>query len=168
VKAPVEKTPSVKDTLSKINSIGKQIVSEPTAPGISDTKEITVTGTSITVSEDELQIQFMAFVERLNGEQPRLYSALKKMVPKFSENQVILTFQSKTLVEDYKLKVRPSLISFLRQAFSNELLDINEIIADSETVEKPKLYSDSEKLQHMIGKNPALQKLKTRFNLDFD
>jgi DNA polymerase-3 subunit gamma/tau len=114
-----------------------------------------------------LQIQYSTFIEKLKGEQPRFYSALKLMSPKLIENQVVLTFQNRTLLDEYKMRVRPALISFLRSAFLNDMLEIIEVVAES-AIEKSKLYSDSEKLQYMINKNPALQKLKTKFNLDFD
>jgi len=168
-KAPVEKTPSLKDTLDKINSIGKEEKSDKIelkdSPAVTYNKEETV----VSISNSDLHLQYTAFIDRLKGEQPRLYSAFKLMVPQISDNKIItLNFQNNTILEEYKMRVKPSLLSFLREKLNNNFLDINEVVSEIENLEKPKLYSDSEKLQYMIEKNPALLKLKTKFNLDFD
>lgn len=168
IKAPIEKTPSVKDTLSRINAIGKDIVSKETEVNDTGFVEYTQSQNKNNISLDELQIQYSAYIEKLQTEQPRFYSALKLMSPQLDGNNIILKFQSKTLLEEYKMRVRPSLLSFFNKAFETNLIDIKEEVTESELVEKPKLYSDSEKLQHMMSKNPALQKLKSKFNLDFD
>ena len=116
-----------------------------------------------------MQVQFATYIEKLKGEQTRMYSALKIIIPRFNEGQIIaLNFQTNGLIEEFKLRVKPPLLSYLRKNLNNDLIEINEILTEVDELEKPKLYSDNERLQHMIEKNPALQKLKSKFNLDFD
>ncbi|MBN2484389.1 MAG: hypothetical protein JXB34_00300 [Bacteroidales bacterium] len=121
------------------------------------------------VNINTVRENYSQYVEKLKGEQPRMYSALKLIVPQLNEDTgLTFYFQNNSLLDEYKLRVKPSLLSHLRTALNNEMLEISEVVADAEHIEKPRLFSDNEKLQHMIEKNPALQKLKTRFNLDFD
>jgi hypothetical protein len=66
------------------------------------------------------------------------------------------------------MRIKQALVSHLRSIPDCELLEVKEKVVESEQMEKPTIYSDHEKLQHMIEKNPSLQNLKNLFNLDFD
>lgn len=162
-----QKITSLKETLKKIDSLGtreKEINISDKEPKTESTDDFTNTETT----NDQLQIQYNLFVERLKGEHPRLYSALKLITPQLLNNKdVLISFQNNTLLDEFRLKIKPSLFSYLRSNFNNSIEIIDEI-ATIENIEKPLLYSDNEKLQHMIQKNPALLILKSKFNLDFE
>lgn len=58
------------------------------------------------------------------------------------------------------------LLNFLRTRLQNFQIDIAARIA--EQTGKKKLYTSSEKYQHMVEKNPKLEEFRKRFNLDLD
>jgi hypothetical protein len=66
--------------------------------------------------------------------------------------------------EEVKL-VKYELISWLRKELQNSEI---ELVTRIEKQESTRIfYSDSEKMQLMMQKNPELYQLKQKFNLDF-
>ncbi len=163
--AKVEKTPSLKDTLSKIDSIGK--VNEESVQTQETTSHKDLPRESFT--QAQLTEKWEVFVERLKKTEVRMYSALRKIEPKLiSDNQIELVFQNSAQIEEYKLRLRPSLINELKETFNNHYIELVERLAESENMLKPNLLSNKEILEKMITKNPALDSLRKKFNLDFD
>ena len=156
----------MKDTLSKINTIGKaENVENKNAFDSIDADE---NKQKNTFTQEQLDDRWEIFVERLKKKDTRMYSALKSIKPmlKTPEN-IEISFQNSAILEEYKMRLKPSLISELREALKNEYLEMSEMVLDSEKMERPILLSEKEKLQSMIEKNPALLLLKKKFNLDF-
>jgi hypothetical protein len=60
-------------------------------------------------------------------------------------------------------RVKPGLLSFLREVLNNSVIEIKENLAEIENVEKPTLVSDNERLKNMTDKNPALLIIKNKF-----
>ncbi|MFD2147794.1 hypothetical protein [Mucilaginibacter antarcticus] len=54
----------------------------------------------------------------------------------------------------------------MRSALKNFDLDVNARIDKQVAIKRP--YTAQEKYQHMVAKNPQLDELRKRFNLDFD
>lgn len=71
-------------------------------------------------------------------------------------------------MEEFKTRIKPEMVDFLRKELDSEHLVLTETLAELKNMDKPTLYSDDEKLKKLAEKNPALMKLKTKFNLDFD
>jgi DNA polymerase-3 subunit gamma/tau len=61
---------------------------------------------------------------------------------------------------------RPEMHNFLRSKLNNFTIEVNARVDEQEVVRKP--YTAIEKFQHMASRNPQLNDLKNRFNLDFD
>lgn len=61
---------------------------------------------------------------------------------------------------------RPFVLNFLRTSLRNFDVEVNTRIDEKAVVKKP--YTTSEKFQHMATKNPQLNELRKRFNLDMD
>jgi len=166
-KVKIEKTPSLKDTIEKINTIGKENseVTEETnqeqdEPPSQEFNEI---------KRDDLLEQFEVFLDKIKKSSTRLYSALKNQELKFNDNgELVIEFQNNALCEEFKLRIKPELKAHLRNNLSNGGINILEKVADTEYVKKPTIYSDTELFKKMSEKNPALSELKKRFNLDFD
>lgn len=92
----------------------------------------------------------------------------------------ILTSNPPTLLENFKIEVlienkiqddllnseKVDLLNYLRVELKNFSVDL--ITRLIEQTEKKKLYTSTEKYQHMAQKNPALEEFKRRFNLDLD
>ncbi len=168
VKSVLEKSPSVKATLNKISTIQKE--NNPLSQDKESKSEIPVEkGPSEPLSQEKLLEQYEVYIARLKNTQPRLYSTLKNKTPEIvAQTKISLSFQNKAILQEFISRIRPGLISFLREALKNPNLEIVEILAEIGDVQKPSLVSDNERLQAMIEKNPALSKLKNKFNLDFD
>lgn len=164
----MEKSPSVKATLNKINTIQKE--NSPLSQNSENKEEIEVDKEPLEpLTKEKLLEQYEVYIAKLSNTQPRLYSALKNKIPEIvAQTKISLSFQNKAILQEFISRIRPGLISFLRETLKNPYLEITEVLAEIGDVEKPTLVSDNERLQAMIEKNPVLSKLKNKFNLDFD
>lgn len=71
-------------------------------------------------------------------------------------------------MDEFIARIKPKMISFLSDKLNNPKLELLESLIGMENIKKPTLLNDTERLKNMTDKNPALLKLKTKFNLDFD
>lgn len=121
------------------------------------------------ITQELVSTHFSVFLDKIKKKQPRLYAAMKNQEVKLNEQkQVMLFFQNNAQLEDFKLRLKPSLVSHLCEAIGISSIEIIDGMMDAEKLEKPKLFNDNEKFKAMSEKNPALLKLKSLFNLDFD
>lgn len=167
-KAKVEKTPSLKDMLNKIDSIGKQIDAKDNEIASSNSKEdINKAGKSL--SQEELTSQFEVFLDKIKKEQPRLHSAMKSQSAIVNtEGNIEIYFQNNAQLEEFRHRLKPSLVSHIRNSLGVTDIEIIEQVVDADKLVKPKLFSDNERFKQLSEKNPALLKLKNLFNLDFE
>ena len=164
-KAKVVKTPSLKETLHRIDSIGKEKQDEKVENNAHEASK----RVNIHITQDQVTEQYGIFMEKIKKEQPRLYSSMKVLAPVRKENGVVeLYFQNNSLLEEFKQRIKPSMISHYRNALNGIDIEIQEFVQDVEKVSKPNFMNDAEKFEKMSEKNPALKKLKNLFNLDFD
>jgi DNA polymerase-3 subunit gamma/tau len=162
-----QETTSIKETLKKIDSLSAKEI-PITENNNSPIAEIAEPKENAEISTVFLQECYAIFVENIKGDHPRLYSALKLITPELiDKTKISIHFQNNAQLEEFRLKVKPGLYSYLWSALNTEIEILDEI-AEIEKLEKPLLYNDNDKLQHMIQKNPALQQLKSKFNLDFE
>ncbi len=101
---------------------------------------------------------------KLIADRPNMCSTLS-IVPELTVgNKLILKIGNSVQEEDVRLE-KIKLLSWLRKELRNS--DI-ELITQIGKIESERVfYSDSEKLQIMMQKNPELNDLKQKFNLDF-
>jgi DNA polymerase III subunit gamma/tau len=92
----------------------------------------------------------------------------------------IMTSNAPVLLENYKIEVtlenkiqenqlsheKVDLLNFLRVELQNFTTDI--VTRHLEQTDKKRLYTSSEKYEHMVEKNPKLEELRRRFNLNID
>ena len=128
-------------------------------------------------------------VEEINDretfDQEMLNQALKDYVSKrkaeeASEMELLILQKPFTLLEGNQLqlvlsnslelnileRLEQDVTQYLRKTLKNGLIKIQPQVAEVE--EKDKLYTDRDKFQFMVQKNPELQKLKDRLGLDFE
>ncbi len=110
-----------------------------------------------------MQEKWKSFVDGLQGK-PNLQSTLSK-VPELKDNFQLLLEIDNSVQEDLINSVKPELISWLRKELKNSKIQLVTKISQSE--KEKIIYTDSEKYQEMLKKNPRLELLKRRFNLDF-
>lgn len=114
-------------------------------------------------TQEQLAERWKEFVERM-ADRPSLCSALSNVPEIIEPNKLLLKVGNSVQEEDIRL-VKPELISWLRMVLRNSKI---ELATKLERVESERtMFSDSEKLQMMMQKNPLLNELKQRFNLDF-
>ncbi|MFD2866203.1 DNA polymerase III subunit gamma/tau [Mucilaginibacter antarcticus] len=70
------------------------------------------------------------------------------------------------LQDDLFKEERADFLNHMRSALKNFDLDVNARIDKQVAIKRP--YTAQEKYQHMVAKNPQLDELRKRFNLDFD
>ncbi len=71
-------------------------------------------------------------------------------------------------MDEFISRIKPKMLSYLSEKLNNPKLELLESLTGMEDIKKPTLLNDAERLKNMADKNPALLKLKTKFNLDFD
>lgn len=99
---------------------------------------------------------------------PRIYSTLTSNMPVLTaDGEFRVRLNSEAQREHFTKSIRPELARFIQHKTGIPKV---EIIAEvSENVENgKKIYTEQDKLEFLIQKNPDLGELKTRFNLDFD
>jgi len=97
-------------------------------------------------------------------DRPNLRSTLAN-VPDITEGNKLLLRIGNSIQEQEIRLVKPELVSWLRKELRNSGI---EMTTQLEKVESERMiFSDSEKMQMMMQKNPLLYELKQRFNLDF-
>ena len=69
--------------------------------------------------------------------------------------------------ENFIKNIKPKLVAYFKKEFGLKDYLIEAIIEANNVVEK-KVYTDQDKFDYLLSKNPELGKLKTLFNLDFD
>jgi DNA polymerase III subunit gamma/tau len=121
------------------------------------------------VTEDLIVPAWMKYAEKLKKESPRIYSILKdQKIEVDGDGTIKVYFNNKTQIEDFKTRVRADILSFLRKELNNDTIELTELLEDNEENNQNNLYTAEDKFRHMAEKNPALNKLKQQFNLDFE
>jgi len=114
-------------------------------------------------AKDQLKVKWESFVSKL-GNRPNLQSTLSS-VPKIGENFQLVLEIDNSVQEDLINSVKPELVSWLRKELKNSKI---HLVTHISQVEKEKIiYTDQEKYMEMLKKNPKLEQLKQKFNLDF-
>ena len=150
-------TPSIKDALSG-NIPETKNVNE-----IQDTKFSEYGDYSEPFTVEQLAEKWKIFIEHLT-DRPNLKATLIN-VPEICEGTRLLLKIGSSVQEEEVRQVKFELLSWLRKELRNSKIELTTRI---EKLESERLfYSDSEKLQMMILKNPELFQLKQKFNLDF-
>ena len=89
----------------------------------------------------------------------------KAIKPELENDQTIRIHLSNAAQKDtFILNYRPRLVSFLENRFIMTGIDIETAVDLTESNEI--LYSDEQKLNHMVNKYPVLKEMKKTFNLD--
>lgn len=70
-----------------------------------------------------------------------------------------------TIQEDLINQVKTDLVSWLRRELKNSNIHISTII--TEKVKGRIIYTDAEKYDELLKKNPSIALLRQKFNLDF-
>ena len=99
------------------------------------------------------------------NDRPNL-KATRNQQPILEDNCMILLKINNRVQEELIRNHKPQLVAWLRKELRNANIDLTTEI----TLEPARriIYTDDEKLEEMMRKNPELSLLKERFQLDFD
>ncbi len=100
--------------------------------------------------------------------QPRLYNALKsEKLTMLGESHAELSVMNKSL-EQVLLKIKNRIVGFLREKTGITQLEVSFKVSEDKTGNSGEyLYTDRDKYQYLVKKNPNLEKLKNDFDLDY-
>ncbi|MDR2910795.1 MAG: hypothetical protein LBV47_05470 [Bacteroidales bacterium] len=114
-------------------------------------------------SADDLKAKWELFLTRLT-ERPSIKSSLSNL-PQITDDYTLVLEINNRIQEDLINTIKPELTSWLRAELKNSKIQI--ITKITETVKERVIYTDSEKFDEMIKRNPHLTVLKQKFNLSF-
>jgi hypothetical protein len=150
-------TPSIKDALAG-NTPEKKIEDQVQETTLNEYESIAEPFTN-----EQLAMKWQKFIDQLI-DRPNLRATLSE-IPEIAEGNTILLKIGNSVQEEEVRLVKFELMSFLRKELRNSEI---ELITRIEKLEQERVfYSDTEKLQMMMKKNPELFVLKQKFNLDF-
>lgn len=120
------------------------------------------------VDPDAIIKAWNVFAESLAKSKPRLHSTLVNNRPVVKSNGTIMVLlNSEAQKENFVKNIKSDLTQSIQSTtgFSNV-----EILTEVAEVEKngKRIYTEQDKLEALIKKNPELAQLKNRFSLDFD
>lgn len=152
-----KEAPSIKDALA--GKLQNDIIS-PAEQHISYSDK----GDRNVFTQEELKKKWDEFVQKL-GERPNLQSTLSK-VPSVGDNFKLFLEVDNSVQQDLINSIKPELVAWLRKELNNSQIKLKIVIAEQE--QEKIIYSDRDKYIEMVRKNPKLELLKKKFNLDFD
>jgi len=113
--------------------------------------------------KEDLELKWKEFLKRLD-DRPNLQSTLAR-VPELRDNSELLLEIDNSIQDNLINSIKPELLSFLRRELRNSKIEL--IIEVTESIKNKIIYTDNDKFDEMVKKNPSLAKLKQKFNLDF-
>ncbi|MDD2965047.1 MAG: DNA polymerase III subunit gamma/tau [Bacteroidales bacterium] len=117
-------------------------------------------------SQEQLDAVWSEIVNSIPRDQVTYHLALSGSKPQLTENFVIEQRVDNKMQEEALMEHRPEIYQTLRQRLNNNVLQIQVVV--SPQAEKAKVYTPVEKFNRMAEINPALNDLKTRFDLEIE
>jgi len=117
-------------------------------------------------TQEELNAAWTEYVAGLKTGIPHLYNSLVQFHPLLKEDFVIeITLENK-LLETELSRIKGEMLGFLRNRLENGKLSLNTKVEENLRETKP--YTDKEKFEKMVSKNPSLLKLKEGLDLEIE
>ena len=117
-------------------------------------------------SQEQLDAVWSEIVNSIPRDQVTYHLALSGSKPQLTGNFVIEQRVDNKMQEEALMEHRPEIYQTLRQRLNNNVLQIQVVV--SPQAEKAKVYTPVEKYNRMAEINPALNDLKTRFDLEIE
>lgn len=99
------------------------------------------------------------------AERPSIKSSLSNL-PQITDDYKLILEINNSIQDDLINTIKPELLSWLRTELKNSKIQL--ITKITETVKGKIIYTDSEKFDEMVEKNPHLAILTQKFNLSFE
>lgn len=109
--------------------------------------------------------QYAASIEK---SKPRIYSTLIHNRPVVrADGAIVVLLNSESQKDNFVKNIKSEMVRYIQQSIGLSPIEIITEVSES-TPNGTKIYTEQDKLEFLVRKNPELAKLKTRFNLDFD
>jgi len=124
--------------------------------------------TEIGVDPDAIIKAWNDYAASVKKTKPRIHSTLinNKPVVK-TDGRVMVLLNSEAQRDNFVKNIRSELTGFIHSSTGISAVEIITEVAEAEQNGK-RIYTEQDKLDYLMKKNPELGQLKTRFNLDFD
>jgi DNA polymerase III subunit gamma/tau len=155
---------SIKDSLK-----GSVRASEPVEELASEAPEQEpVSDKPGTAGPDAIIKAWEDYASSIEKTKPRIYSTLVNNRPVVkSDGKVLVLLNSELQSDNFSKNIKSGLVAYIKNATGLTGMEIITEVSEI-TQNGKKIYTEQDKLEFLVGKNPELGKLKTRFNLDFD
>ncbi len=130
-------------------------------------KEYLVGEDKLEFDSDSLLKHWNEYAEQIKNEgKINIFTIMTANPPVVLENFMIELLIENKIQEELLSAEKVDLLNFLRTRLQN--FEIQLITKQAEASSKKRLYTSSEKYNHMVEKNPKLEDFRRRFNLDID
>ncbi|MGW8315663.1 MAG: DNA polymerase III subunit gamma/tau [Bacteroidales bacterium] len=120
------------------------------------------------VEPDQILDAWKAFASSVEKSQPRIHATLINNLPEIKPDGTLqITLNSEAQCENFVKNIKHPLTAYLARATGSGSFEIETRIQEAASNGK-RMYTEQDKLDYLMKKNPELGKLKSRFNLDFD
>jgi len=108
------------------------------------------------------------YAASMEKKKPRIYSTLVNNRPVVrADGAVIVLLNSEAQRDNFIKNIKSELLAYIQDATGLSGVEIITEVAEN-AQNKKKIYTEQDKLEYLVKKNPELGKMKSRFNLDFD
>ena len=122
----------------------------------------------VPVDPDAIIKAWNAYATSVKHSKPRIHSTLISNRPVVrTDGKVLLLLISEAQRENFAKNIKSELTRFIQDTTGIRSMEIVTEVAEVAQNGK-KIYTDQDKLEFLMKKNPELEHLKARFNLDFD
>ncbi|HER09118.1 MAG TPA: DNA polymerase III subunit gamma/tau [Bacteroides sp.] len=123
---------------------------------------------AVPVEPDQILKAWDDYAATIEKSRPRIFSTLKSGRPVVkADGSVMVRLNTEAQRDNFVKNIKPRLVKFIQDTTGLSALEIFAEVPDNEQNGK-KIYTDQDKLDFLMQKNPELGQFKSRFNLDFD
>jgi len=156
---------SIKDSLKSTPEAGTPASDVPPVP---EQPEQLSRENKSAADPDAIINAWNAYAASMEKLKPRLHSTLVNNKPVVrADGAVMVLLNSESQRDNFVKNIKSALMAYIREETGVSNVEILTEVAESVQNGK-KIYTEQDKLEYLVKKNPELGKLKTRFNLDFD
>ncbi len=120
------------------------------------------------MDRDQILKAWKDFAASVEKSQPRIHATLINNLPEVKpDGTLLVTLNSEAQRDHFVRHIRSRLIDYMSGLTSGGPIEIEARVEEIAGNGK-RIYTEQDKLDYLMKKNPELGKLKSRFNLDFD
>ena len=156
---------SIKDSLK-----GTAVKESPTAddsaePGLPEQE---VKKEKISADPDTIIRAWNDYAASIKKLKPRVHSTLVSNKPAVrSDGMVMVLLNSEAQRDNFLKSVKSDLVAYIKEKTGLPAVEILTEVSEK-TENGKRIYTEEDKLEYLVKKNPELGNLRSRFNLDFD